>query len=135
MYYNSMGSKMETNQVLNPAQTIQSPIEGNFGINQQQQYSVSDVDFGVEPIVVICPFCRKTVTTNVEIRFSLSGIGVSFLTLGIKNIVNGCKKGGFCCSDAHHKCPGCLEFIAEYSFVSGKILNPKYLLKNQNQIY
>lgn len=102
----------------------------NSIIENQNSPSLTDMDIRLDPIDIICPFCKMKITTEVEESFNcLTCCCLSFLCccliLGI--LYDGCKCDSSCCSccccnckckgcyDGEHRCPNCKNLIFSYN--------------------
>ena len=97
----------------------------NSVIENQNSPSLTDMDIRIDPVDIICPFCKMRIRTEVEESFNffacccLSLLGCC-LILGI--LYDGCKCNSNCCCcncdcrckrcyNGDHRCPNCKKLI------------------------
>ena len=110
--------------------SIQSNSYSHSIIDNQNSPSLTDMDIGIEPVNIICPFCKMKIRTEVEkkynfLTFCCLCLLCCFLVIGL--ISDGCKCDSNCCSccccscsckrcyDGDHICPNCKKLVYSYN--------------------
>ena len=90
-------------------------------VNNQTQPQVVQIvqgsqEFGTKPISMMCQFCKKPITTQVEKSCNCCSCFCCFLTLFIGWFCVQCyRKKEINCCDATHKCPECGKDLGNYT--------------------
>ena len=74
--------------------------------------------FGLEPVLITCPFCHQNVTTTVEPSWSCCACLICMFTgLLIFICIQLCRNKHICCQDAVHICPNCNNKVGSYKAI------------------
>ena len=86
-------------------------------VNQQAPVAVVNPNmFKTTPVALTCPFCHKTMTTNVKQSCNCCSILLCWVTcLAFYVIVQCCRGKDLCCCDATHTCPHCGNVVGTYT--------------------
>ena len=86
-------------------------------INQQQPVTIANPNmFKTTPVATTCPFCRKTMTTNVSTSCNCCSVLLCWFTcLAFYVCVQCCRGKDICCYDAKHTCPHCGGLVGTYT--------------------
>ena len=102
---------------------IETPKSSYPIVINQEMPTLTPISFSSNPVDLTCPFCKKRITSNVEINFNcctcLLYLLISILCalpclfcsafFHLENIYCNCDCN--CCCDATHKCPNCQKII------------------------
>lgn len=87
-------------------------------VNQSQPQTVVVVGgqtFNSDPTVLVCPFCKNTVTTEVQKSCSCGAVCLCIMTgLILYLCIQCCRKKDLCCCNATHICPSCKQTVGSY---------------------
>ena len=68
----------------------------------------------VNPVIMICPFCKQQITTIVEPEFNCCACCICCF-IGVFYFVMQAVRGkDLCCNDAKHRCPNCNNIVGNY---------------------
>ena len=71
---------------------------------------------GTVPVSILCPFCKRPITTIVEKNFNCGTCLLCWCTgLLLFICIQSCSGKEIGCCDAVHKCPNCGNVVGEYS--------------------
>ena len=95
------------------AQPYPSPVQNQpIVVNQVVPYV--PVKFKTSPVSMVCPFCKKSITTVVNTEFNCGNCCFCFCFCLIWLIVMLASDKDLNCSDATHKCPSCGNVLGKY---------------------
>ena len=107
------------NQQLYGQPAIVQPMQGRaIVINQAIPLVIvpRQVNWGTSPISTACPFCRNSVTTNVEQNFNCGTCFLCWVTgICLFACIQLCRGKDICCCDAIHRCPNCGNILGIYN--------------------
>ena len=88
-------------------------LQGGIVINQNQPIFPQQM-FLVNPVNIICPFCKQQISTTVETQFSCAACCICCL-LGVFYFLMQAVRGkDLMCNDATHRCPNCNNVVGQY---------------------
>ena len=88
-------------------------LSGNIVINQNQPFLPMQ-PLLVNPVQMICPFCKQNITTTVERQFNCCACCLCWLIGVFYFIIQAVRGKDLCCDDATHRCPQCNNVIGVY---------------------
>ena len=88
-------------------------LQGGIVINQNQPLFAQQI-FLVNPVNMICPFCKQQINTLVETHFNCGACCICCL-LGVFYFLMQAVRGkDLMCNDATHRCPNCNNVVGQY---------------------
>ena len=86
---------------------------GNIVVNQTGPFFPMQ-PMTVNPVQMICPFCKQNITTTVETQFNCCACCICCVIGVCYFIMQAVRGKDLCCDDATHRCPHCNNVVGTY---------------------
>lgn len=88
-------------------------------VNQMSPRYGSSAVIGSNPVSLICPFCKSSITTKTTSKFNCNSFCLCCMVECIcYACIQLCRGKGLACEDVAHNCPCCGSLIGVYRLVS-----------------